>query len=101
MPATTDLLFTPEDFQAEADFIPNAKYLRTPSIWGHRAGNPGAVSLACSQLFVGHRRNALFLLGYALAARETRKKEATAFLAFKKFDTAWSNEHKKVEKTLR
>ncbi|MGL4882095.1 MAG: alpha/beta fold hydrolase [Waterburya sp.] len=40
MPATTDLYFTPEDCQAEADLIPNAKYLAIPSIWGHRAGNP-------------------------------------------------------------
>lgn len=40
MPSTTDLYFTPEDCQAEADLIPNAKYLAIPSIWGHRAGNP-------------------------------------------------------------
>ena len=40
MPATTDLYFTPEDCQAEADLIPNAEYLPIPSIWGHRAGNP-------------------------------------------------------------
>jgi homoserine O-acetyltransferase/O-succinyltransferase len=40
MPATTDLYFTPEDCQAEADLIPNSKYLPIPSIWGHRAGNP-------------------------------------------------------------
>ncbi|MEM9276058.1 MAG: alpha/beta fold hydrolase [Cyanobacteria bacterium P01_F01_bin.143] len=40
MPATTDLYFTPEDCQTEADLIPNAKYLPIPSIWGHRAGNP-------------------------------------------------------------
>ena len=40
MPSTTDLYFTPEDCQAEADLIPNAKYLPIPSIWGHRAGNP-------------------------------------------------------------
>jgi homoserine O-acetyltransferase/O-succinyltransferase len=40
MPSTTDLYFTPEDCQAEADLIPNTKYLPIPSIWGHRAGNP-------------------------------------------------------------
>jgi homoserine O-acetyltransferase len=40
MPATTDLYFTPEDCQAEADLILNSKYLPIPSIWGHRAGNP-------------------------------------------------------------
>ena len=40
MPSTTDLYFTPEDCQAEADIIPNAEYLPIPSIWGHRAGNP-------------------------------------------------------------
>lgn len=40
MPSTTDLYFTPEDCKAEADLIPNAKYLPIPSIWGHRAGNP-------------------------------------------------------------
>ena len=40
MPATTDLYFTPQDCKAEADLIPNAKYLPIPSIWGHRAGNP-------------------------------------------------------------
>ena len=40
MPATTDLYFTPEDCQAEANLIPDAKYLPIPSIWGHRAGNP-------------------------------------------------------------
>ena len=40
MPSTTDLYFTPEDCQAEADLIPNSKYLPIPSIWGHRAGNP-------------------------------------------------------------
>jgi homoserine O-acetyltransferase len=40
MPATTDLYFTPEDCQAEAEQIPNAEYRPIPSIWGHRAGNP-------------------------------------------------------------
>ena len=40
MPATTDLYFTPEDCKAEADLIPNVKYLPILSIWGHRAGNP-------------------------------------------------------------
>jgi len=40
MPSITDLYFTPEDCQAEADLIPNAEYLPIPSIWGHRAGNP-------------------------------------------------------------
>ncbi|MFP4297334.1 MAG: alpha/beta fold hydrolase [Spirulinaceae cyanobacterium] len=40
MPATTDLYFTPEDCQAEADLIPNAVYRPINSIWGHRAGNP-------------------------------------------------------------
>lgn len=40
MPATTDLYFTPEDCQTEADLIPNAEYRPIPSIWGHRAGNP-------------------------------------------------------------
>jgi homoserine O-acetyltransferase/O-succinyltransferase len=40
MPSTTDLYFTPEDCQAEAALIPNARYLPIPSIWGHRAGNP-------------------------------------------------------------
>lgn len=40
MPSTTDLYFTPEDCQIEADLIPNAQYLSICSIWGHRAGNP-------------------------------------------------------------
>ena len=40
MPSTTDLYFTPEDCQTEAQLIPNARYLPIPSIWGHRAGNP-------------------------------------------------------------
>jgi homoserine O-acetyltransferase/O-succinyltransferase len=40
MPSTTDLYFTPEDCQAEADLIPYAHYCPIPSIWGHRAGNP-------------------------------------------------------------
>jgi homoserine O-acetyltransferase/O-succinyltransferase len=40
MPATTDLYFTPEDCQAEADLLSNSEYLPIPSIWGHRAGNP-------------------------------------------------------------
>ena len=40
MPGRTDLYFTPEDAEAEARRIPNAKYLPIPSIWGHRAGNP-------------------------------------------------------------
>ncbi|MEO1006575.1 MAG: alpha/beta fold hydrolase [Cyanobacteria bacterium J06638_38] len=40
MPSSTDLYFTPEDCQAEANLIPNAEYLPIPSIWGHRAGNP-------------------------------------------------------------
>ncbi len=40
MPATTDLYFTPEDCQREAEQIRNATYCPIPSIWGHRAGNP-------------------------------------------------------------
>lgn len=40
MAATTDLYFTPEDCQAEANLIPQAEYRPIPSIWGHRAGNP-------------------------------------------------------------
>jgi homoserine O-acetyltransferase len=40
MPASTDLYFTPEDCQAEADLIPNSTYKVIESIWGHRAGNP-------------------------------------------------------------
>jgi homoserine O-acetyltransferase/O-succinyltransferase len=40
MPSTTDLYFTPKDCKAEADLIPDSKYLPIPSIWGHRAGNP-------------------------------------------------------------
>ena len=40
MPSITDLYFTPEDCEVEADLIPNAEYLSIPSIWGHRAGNP-------------------------------------------------------------
>jgi homoserine O-acetyltransferase len=40
MPSTTDLYFTLEDCQAEANLIPNADFLPIPSIWGHRAGNP-------------------------------------------------------------
>jgi homoserine O-acetyltransferase/O-succinyltransferase len=40
MPSTTDLYFTPEDCQAEADLISHTEYLPIPSIWGHRAGNP-------------------------------------------------------------
>jgi homoserine O-acetyltransferase len=40
MPSTTDLYFTPEDCQREADLIPKSEYRPIPSIWGHRAGNP-------------------------------------------------------------
>ena len=40
MPSITDLYFTPEDCQTEANLIPNAEFLPIPSIWGHRAGNP-------------------------------------------------------------
>jgi homoserine O-acetyltransferase len=40
MPCTTDLYFTPEDCQAEAQLIPHCEYRPIPSIWGHRAGNP-------------------------------------------------------------
>ena len=40
MPATTDLYFTPEDCQAEAERMPQAEFRPIPSIWGHRAGNP-------------------------------------------------------------
>lgn len=40
MPSSTDLYFTPEDCQAEADIIADAQYSPIPSIWGHRAGNP-------------------------------------------------------------
>lgn len=40
MPATTDLYFTPEDCQLEAEKIPNSLYRPIVSIWGHRAGNP-------------------------------------------------------------
>jgi len=40
MPCTTDLYFTPEDCQAEAELLPNAEFRPIPSIWGHRAGNP-------------------------------------------------------------
>jgi homoserine O-acetyltransferase/O-succinyltransferase len=40
MPGTTDLYFTPEDCQAEANLIHRSTYLPIPSIWGHRAGNP-------------------------------------------------------------
>ena len=40
MPAMTDLYFTPEDCEAEAELIPNSEYVVIPSIWGHRAGNP-------------------------------------------------------------
>ncbi|MFM7441522.1 MAG: hypothetical protein ACKO2V_23480, partial [Snowella sp.] len=38
--STTDLYFTSEDCEAEANLIPNAEFLPIPSIWGHRAGNP-------------------------------------------------------------
>ncbi|PZO60735.1 MAG: homoserine acetyltransferase [Phormidesmis priestleyi] len=40
MPATTDLYFTPEDCEAEAQLIARSQYSPIPSIWGHRAGNP-------------------------------------------------------------
>ena len=40
MPATTDLYFTPEDCEAEAQLIANSEYRPISSIWGHRAGNP-------------------------------------------------------------
>lgn len=40
MPATTDLYFTPEDCEAEAELIANSTYKPIDSIWGHRAGNP-------------------------------------------------------------
>ncbi|HEY9826227.1 MAG TPA: alpha/beta fold hydrolase [Stenomitos sp.] len=36
----TDLYFTPEDCEAEAQLIPHATHQVIPSIWGHRAGNP-------------------------------------------------------------
>jgi homoserine O-acetyltransferase len=40
MPCLTDLYFTPEDSEAEARHIPQARFRPIPSIWGHRAGNP-------------------------------------------------------------
>lgn len=40
MAASTDLYFTPEDCEAEAKRIPNARFQVIDSIWGHRAGNP-------------------------------------------------------------
>ncbi|MEL6556350.1 MAG: homoserine acetyltransferase, partial [Cyanobacteria bacterium J06621_11] len=40
MPATTDLYFTPEDCEAEAQLIKDSDYRPIESIWGHRAGNP-------------------------------------------------------------
>ncbi|NEQ98112.1 MAG: alpha/beta fold hydrolase [Cyanothece sp. SIO2G6] len=40
MPATTDLYFTPEDCEVEAQLIAHSQYQPIPSIWGHRAGNP-------------------------------------------------------------
>jgi homoserine O-acetyltransferase/O-succinyltransferase len=40
MPGATDLYFTPEDCQAEADMIAGSTCVAIPSIWGHRAGNP-------------------------------------------------------------
>ncbi len=40
MPSLTDLYFTPEDCEAEAQLMPHAEYRPIPSIWGHRAGNP-------------------------------------------------------------
>jgi homoserine O-acetyltransferase/O-succinyltransferase len=40
MPGRTDLYFTPEDIEADAQAIPGAQYIPIESIYGHRAGNP-------------------------------------------------------------
>nr|WP_202799965.1 alpha/beta fold hydrolase [Schlesneria paludicola] len=40
IPGQTDLYFTSEDCQREAQQIPRATFSPIPSIWGHRAGNP-------------------------------------------------------------
>ncbi len=38
MPARTDLYFTPEDSQYEAERMPNAEFRPISSVWGHFAG---------------------------------------------------------------
>ncbi len=38
MPGQTDLYFTPEDNEYEANQMPNAEFRPIPSIWGHFAG---------------------------------------------------------------
>jgi homoserine O-acetyltransferase/O-succinyltransferase len=40
MPSETDLYFRVEDNRREVEQMPNAELRPTPSIWGHRAGNP-------------------------------------------------------------
>jgi homoserine O-acetyltransferase len=42
MPCRTDLYFPPEDSEIEVASMPNAELRVIPSIWGHRAGAPGA-----------------------------------------------------------
>jgi homoserine O-acetyltransferase/O-succinyltransferase len=38
MASGTDLYFTPEDVEADASLIPNARFRVIPSVWGHMAG---------------------------------------------------------------
>ena len=40
MPGSHDRYFTPEDSEAESQFIPYCTFKPIPSIWGHRGGNP-------------------------------------------------------------
>ena len=41
MPGQTDLYFPPEDSEAEVSYMPNARLIPIPSVWGHFAGGPG------------------------------------------------------------
>ncbi|MEJ1978517.1 MAG: hypothetical protein WDN49_22795 [Acetobacteraceae bacterium] len=42
MPSETDLYFRVADNTAELEHLAHAELRPIPSIWGHRAGNPGA-----------------------------------------------------------
>lgn len=38
MACQTDLYFTPEDVEADAAYLPGARFRTIPSVWGHLAG---------------------------------------------------------------
>ena len=56
MPGATDLYFRVADNEAELPYLRHAELLPIPSIWGHRAGNPGPNSADAAFLKAAVRR---------------------------------------------